>query len=142
MLLKMRHKSVIAFAAFVLALSAIAGGTGVICVGDDGRIALEAVCLPCCDEGEKVCALTNSDDDGHEHADCVDCSDLPLDGPRWSQQNKSGYYQLAQVVFLNPADLAQVVPSAISDEPAQTGRGPTPALVSATMLLSSTILIC
>ena len=62
------------------------GSGDVLCVGEDGHIEIETECLPCCNEAEAVCGLSEQGDIHDEHDDCNNCSDLPLDSPLWSKR--------------------------------------------------------
>jgi hypothetical protein len=60
----------------------------VLCMGEDGRMEFETICLPSGGGGgEAVCEIGPSPDCHHDHDACSDCSDLELDGPFRSQRS-------------------------------------------------------
>ena len=62
---------------FVLGLSASSLG-GVVCVGGNGEMRVEAACEPCCEEPEAACTEDQDDCEPDHHDHCGDCTDLPL----------------------------------------------------------------
>lgn len=65
---------------------AIAGNGNILCIGDNGRVKFETLCLPCCDEAEKSYEADEPNELQNEHDECCDCSDVELDYPRWSKR--------------------------------------------------------
>ncbi|MCK5125613.1 MAG: hypothetical protein KAR42_05105 [candidate division Zixibacteria bacterium] len=60
------------------------GGTScILCIGDDGHVEFETICLPACGDTNDFCALEVVDEVPHEHSDCSNCSDVELDGSLW-----------------------------------------------------------
>ncbi len=76
---------------FLLGIT-FAGNRNVLCIGEDGRIEFETICLPCCGESDKVCDLvTTVDHHGEqgEHSECSNCYDLDLNGSQWIKRNRT-----------------------------------------------------
>ncbi len=68
-----------------------AGNSNVLCIGNDGNIKVETICLPCCGETE-ICKFDVTEDIHDEHSDCNDCYDLELTGSQWLKRNRTTDY--------------------------------------------------
>ena len=83
------------------------GYSNVLCVGADGLIKLETICLPGCTETEDFCEYNASEDLPNEHSDCTDCFDVELDNPVWStRSNKPEFSQLIKLDFTASIDIS------------------------------------
>lgn len=59
------------------------GDSKILCIGDDGHLEIETICLPCCGDEDKDCETEKSNDKHEEHGDCSNCSDVELDNSLW-----------------------------------------------------------
>jgi hypothetical protein len=86
MVTHMRNLAIWLTTLLLVAGPVLSGAGVVLCMGADGHVAVETVCKPCCTEGKETCC-TLPPEDGHEqHDDCVNCTDSPLDGYRWTRR--------------------------------------------------------
>jgi hypothetical protein len=113
-----------------------------MCFGDLDHVKIEPGHFqPCCDTERQPIVVALDGDGRHDH-DCVDCSDIPLDIPRWCQR-----VRIADRPNLRPVGMAQF------DSPTDQGIGSGNSLthirlVSATegpaasLSVASTVLLC
>ncbi len=62
---------------FLTALT-FSGFGSVLCLGVNGQIKVESVHQPCCNDAETDCFSEPIGSDHDHHADCTDCTDLPV----------------------------------------------------------------
>ena len=63
------------------------GATGyVLCIGDDGHIEFETLCLPASCETAEDCELGVSENAHDEHSGCSDCTDVDSNKPLLSKR--------------------------------------------------------
>ncbi len=59
----------------------------ILCIGENGHIEFETVCLPSCgeaDDPETVCENNPSSDGHNDHSDCSNCIDLDYNAVFWA----------------------------------------------------------
>ena len=88
--MNLQFKKIIAWSLCLVFLTGItfAGNGNVLCIGNDGHIKVETICLPCCGE-EEVCKFEVTEDIHDEHNDCNNCYDLELTGSQWLKRSRS-----------------------------------------------------
>ena len=78
------------------------GYSDIICIGDDGHVEFETICLPCCNEIEKSCETEVATDHHQEHDNCSNCSDIEFDSPFLAKRiQKSTHDQYKNSIFHN-----------------------------------------
>lgn len=74
-----------------------AGDRNVLCIGDNGLVKFEALCLPCCGEAEKTGEADLPGKLHNESDEYSNCSDIDLYGLLWSKRfQKTDSNQLGQ----------------------------------------------
>lgn len=68
-------------AAIAYAASASVGGSGILCIGEDGHFEIGAACEPCCSEGVSAAAARPNRTAELARADAEDCCGPCLDVP-------------------------------------------------------------
>ena len=63
------------------------GYSDVLCIGSDGQLELETLCLPCTDT-EDTCEYNISDAQHEEHSNCIDCLDIKLTNSLWTKRSQ------------------------------------------------------
>ncbi len=119
------------------------GSGGVLCVGHDGHVKVEAICLPSSSGAENPCAPAVIDEVLGEYSDCVGCSDVPLDGPQWLKRSRlAANKQRVESVSAHPVNTIRIL-SVTESGNSYIATGRSPCCESPpTLCLATTILLC
>ena len=108
----------------LFAVGAVADSPGgVLCVGEDGHVKYESICLPPSGGAADPCAPSVFDDAPAEYCGCGDCSDVPLDSPQWLKRPRyNSHEQRIESISTHPARLA--TSTWVGGPHVATGRSP------------------
>lgn len=81
--MNLRYQKIIAWPiCLIFMIGMVFAGTGnILCVGENGQIKFETICLPYCGEVETDCVDDCHIEIQNEAGENSDCSDVELDGP-------------------------------------------------------------
>ena len=92
---------------FLIGLTIVTSGD-VLCLGDNGHVAIETQYLACCGEAEDHCQAGIPSNQHKDHNECNNCADINLDGLFWSKIS-SNFVKRYTLVKLQPHELDQYV---------------------------------
>lgn len=102
-----RTKKIINWAVclFLLIGVTLAGQSNVLCVGEDGHVEFESICMPCFTESGEACENDLSNQQHNEHSTCTNCSDVETGNPQWRHgRPKTDFSQLIRLTAASSAD--------------------------------------
>ncbi len=85
---------VYSFSLFLLASFSISGYTDVICLGDNGHIELETICIPSCADSDQPSYIETPT---NHHEDHAACSDVEIDTHLWSKRTQKSDSKLSEI---------------------------------------------
>ena len=118
--MKLTKKNIIAW---TLCLSLLVGVSSsafsdVLCIGDDGHVEYETICLPCCTDDSDSCDNETTEEQHAEHNECSNCSDVEIDNHLWTKRfHKIETKTLLISKYHHPVTIADINSSNIYTSP-------------------------
>lgn len=108
--MNVRTKEIISWSVCLLLLIGMtfSGQSDILCIGEDGRVEFESICLPCCTVSDTVCDNKLSKGQHEEHTSCSDCSDVDPGTHQWANcRREIGPDQFTSAKVVSPVYATQ-----------------------------------